>query len=130
MQKISEKLEWVVGGLSVVLALLLLLVAAALTFVTVKDFLEVSHFGVNAARPVVLGVLNTLILLELVRLFLRIEKDHVFQAPLLIDTGLVFVVRDILIALYDHNHDALLVQLVVLGAFVVAKLMLSKVKST
>lgn len=128
MQRINAGLEWVVGGISVALAVTLLAVTVILLGSTLRDFWSIQHFDLDASRPIVLGVMNALVLLELVRLFLRIEKHHVFQAPVLVDTGLVFVIREILVSLYDHSHVELLPQLAVFAAFVIAKVYLVRIR--
>lgn len=65
-------------------------------------------------------VLTLVILLELSRSLFQYFMDHTIRLPVILDAGIVFVLRDIMIGLFEHKLDtddiyALSVLLLVLG---------------
>ena len=65
-------------------------------------------------------VLTLVILLELSRSLFQYFMDNVFRLPIILDAGIVFVLRDIMIGLFEHKLDtdeiyALSALLLVLG---------------
>jgi len=48
-------------------------------------------------------VLTLVILLELSRSLFQYFMDHVIRLPVILDAGIVFVLRDIMIGLYEHK---------------------------
>lgn len=128
MQAIVNRLEWVVDAFALVLAVVLMGVAIGMFGYALKDLMLLRNFSLEAARAVVLDVLNILVLIELVRMFLKLEKEHSFQIVTLVDAGLVFVTREILVSLYDHNVSQLSYQLVIFGVFALCRMFLSKAR--
>ena len=48
-------------------------------------------------------VLTLVILLELSRSLFQYFMDHTFRLPVILDAGIVFVLRDIMIGLFEHK---------------------------
>jgi uncharacterized membrane protein (DUF373 family) len=126
VERIVEKMEWVVDASAIVLAAMLMGVAAIMLVYAGRDLVELRNFSVGAARSVVLDVLNILVLIELVRMFIKMEREHSFQAVTLVDAGLVFVTREILVSLYDHAQQHLTAQVAIFVVFAVAHVALSR----
>ena len=124
LESLSRKIEFVVDSSSLILAAVLIIVAVMILGATVQDLLHLNRGTLHDTRAVVLNVLNILVIMELIRMFLKMEVKHSFQVTILIDAGLVFVVREILVTLYDNAQSHLAGQLMVFIVFCAARLAL------
>ena len=124
LESLSRKMEFVVDASSLILAAVLIIVGVMILGATVQDLLHLSSGTLHDTRAVVLNVLNILVIMELIRMFLKMEVKQYFQVTILIDAGLVFVVREILVTLYDNAQDHLAGQLMVFMVFCAARLAL------
>lgn len=129
LEAISRKMEVVVDASSLILAAVLIVVAGMIFAATIQDLLHLNSATLRDTRSVVLNVLNILVIMELIRMFLNMEVKRYLQMTLLIDAGLVFVVREILVTLYDNARAHLTGQLLVFVVFSVARLVFARSSS-
>jgi uncharacterized membrane protein (DUF373 family) len=66
----------------------------------------------NALNKVIIDILTFLVIVELFRSFIEYFEMHRFRLHTLITPALVFVLRELIITLYTHKADAML-----LGAY-------------
>ena len=130
LEAVAAKMEFVVDAASLTLAAVLMIVAVMIFGATIQDLVHLHSITLRDTRTVVLNVLNILVIVELIRMFLKMEVKHYFQVTILIDAGLVFVVREILINLYDNAEGHLTAHLMVFATFCAARLALGRTAAT
>lgn len=56
-------------------------------------------------RPVIIEALDILILFEITQMFIRMEKDQKVTVRIMLETAVLFSVRESIINLYSGSHD-------------------------
>lgn len=116
---IFTKVTSFIFGIILLFTTLSLLIGALRLFYRLFELLETS--GVTGNYMYVFSdVLTLVILLELSRSLFQYFMDHTFKLPVIMDAGIVFVLRDIMIGLFEQKLKAndiyaLSVLLLVLG---------------
>ncbi len=93
---------------------ILLVVAGLLAVHVVLEIAEMLPSFFNAARsvylkPVVIDILTIAIMVELAELFIKINVTHKLSVNLLLDMGIVFSIREIIVELYAEHPSTFIV---------------------
>ena len=62
--------------------------------------------GVVNLKSTVLDILNLAVVVELAELFIKMNTTHKVSMLLLMDTGIIFALREVIIDLYAEHHSA------------------------
>jgi len=114
-----NKVTGYIFGIILVFSTLALMIGAFRLFYELYEL--ISNPGITGRYMQLFSdVLTLVILLELSRSLFQYFMEKVIRLPVIFDAGIVFVLRDIMIGIFEHRHEtndiyALSVLLLVLG---------------
>ena len=114
-----NKVTGYIFGIILLFTTLALIIGAFRLFYTLYELVSTTGITGNYIK-IFSDVLTLVILLELSRSLFQYFMEHAIRLPIILDAGIVFVLRDIMIGLFEHKLKtddiyALSVLLLVLG---------------
>jgi len=99
---IFNKVTGFIFGIILLFTTLALLIGAFRLFYGLFELVDKAGVTGNYLN-IFSDVLTLVILLELSRSLFQYFMDHTFRLPVILDAGIVFVLRDIMIGLFEHK---------------------------
>ncbi len=101
-------LDYGIHAIEFFIAVTILLFAGVLSgHLLVVLWQVVQHFGPNTTlhvRSAVMEAMNLLIMLELAQVFIRLEAKQQLGVTLLLDTAILFSIRESIVSMYGNSH--------------------------
>ena len=118
MYKLFSRTTSVVFGVIIAFLALGIAIGAVKLFLNLADIMSVSTIT-GSYKQVISDVLSLFILIELSRSIVDYFNSHTLRLTTILDAGLVFVLREIMIILFEHKAEYEMLLVLALLMFVI-----------